>query len=149
MSFLRPQHASLFGRLKAGVRVKVLRALTVCAVFATAVMSSSAAMAATGGVTINNRLQEWNSWFNQGGRFALNAFMLIGIGIAGFGIMEMKRAGDANNQGRDSHKSGFIKLLCGGALASLTGGISLASSTIFGSGGGNNNVSVGTAQFGG
>lgn len=149
MSFLRPQHASLFGKLKAGVRAKVLHALTVCAVFATVVMSSSAAMATTGGVTINSRLQEWNSWFNQGGRFALNAFMLIGIGIAGFGIMEMKRAGDANNQGRDSHKSGFIKLLCGGALASLTGGISLASSTIFGSGGGNNNVSVGSAQFGG
>lgn len=148
MSFLQSQRNGLFGKLKAGVRAKVLRALTLCAVFATAILSSPAAMAAAGGETINNRLQEWNSWFTAGGRFALNGFMLIGIGVAGFGIMEMKRAGDANNQGRDSHKSGLIKLLAGGALASLTGALSLASSSIFGSGGGNGNVSVGTAQFG-
>lgn len=150
MSYRSHLTTRLTGLLSTKVTQKAMRLFSLCAFVATSLMASTvSALAETGGQTINTRLQEWNGFFNNGGRFALNFFMLLGIGVAGFGIMEMKRAGDANNQGRDSHKSGLIKLLCGGGLASLTGLISLASGTLLGSGGGNGNMSVGTANFGG
>mgnify|MGYP001325388541 CR=1 FL=1 len=104
---------------------------------------------ASGGQTIGALGNIWNTYMNSLGRFVLNIFMLTGIYFAGSGFMEMKRAGSDSNQGRDSHRSGFIKLLSGSGLTAITGAINVGTSSIFGGGSGSTSLNTGTVTFGG
>lgn len=95
--------------------------------------SATPALAVTSGGQI---AQNISSQFNNFGNLLVNACFLVGVGTAGSGLWEMKKAGDENNQGRDSHKSGLIKIAVGGGLAAVPSITGVGIGTIFNGGSG-------------
>ena len=82
--------------------------------------------------------QQFANQFRNFGSVLVNACFLVGVGVAGSGLLELKRASDDNNQGRDSHKSGAMKILAGGGLAAVGPITGTGIGTIFSGGQGDN-----------
>ena len=97
------------------------------AVVAGSALTATPALAVTAGDVATNL----NGQFNSFGKVLVNGCFLVGVGTAGMGLWEMKKAGDGNNQGRESHKSGVIKLLVGGGLAAVPAITGVGIGTIF------------------
>lgn len=107
-------------------------------------LGSVSASASTSGGTIASNISQQ---FNNFGALLVNGCFLAGVGTAGSGLWEMKKAGDENNQGRDSHKSGLIKILVGGGLAAVPSITGVGIGTIFNGGSGDGSPSESNLSF--
>lgn len=102
-------------------------------------------IAATSGGQIASNI---SSQFNSFGGLLINACYLGGIGLAGAGLLEMKKAGNDNNQGRDgSYKGGLIKIGAGGGLCVVPSIAGVGIGTIFNGGNGDGAPSQSNLSF--
>lgn len=102
---------------------------------------------AAGGQDLGNLASGWNTQFQTVGKTVLNGCTLVGVGVAGAGLLELKRSQDPNNQGRDNAKSAGTKMMVGGGLAAISAIVNVGISTIFSGGGGSTSVTQGNLNF--
>lgn len=125
-------------RLKAGAPVLAASA---------GAMGLMATPALAAGQDIGNLASGWNTQFQTVGKTVLNGCTIVGVGVAGAGLLELKRSQDPNNQGRDNAKSAGTKIMVGGGLAAISAIVNVGISTIFSGSGGNTSVTQGTLNF--
>lgn len=125
---------SAIGRSK-GIKIDSIakKGLSLSAIAALTLTTTPVFAATSGGQIASNLSNQFNSF----GALLVNACFLGGVGVAGSGLLEMKKAGSDNNQGRDaSHKSGLIKIATGGALCAVPSIANVGIGTIFNGGSG-------------
>lgn len=133
----------VMGRVK-GMSLSEKNRVGALASIATLASGATPALAVTSGGQI---AQNISSQFSNFGNLLVNACFLVGVGTAGSGLWEMKKAGDENNQGRDSHKSGLIKIAVGGGLAAVPSITGVGIGTIFNGGSGDGQPNETTLSF--
>lgn len=116
--------------LSALVSAETRRSVTLGAVGA-GILSTGSAHAASTGVSAGTIFQNLSRQAQSAANLVVNGSFIAGILLAGNGIWEMKKAGDAEDRGNASHKSGGIKIVCGGALAAVAPVTGIGIGTIF------------------
>ena len=72
---------------------------------------------ASGGKDFEAIVEKQDSNLGYGGALLILFFGLCGLGLVGFGIFSLNKAGKTD--GRESSKAGFISIILGGALTAV------------------------------